>query len=86
MKLPCRYQTEGKKMDFTLNAGMEKENLSVYLQYQEHEIVAVFLIIQLALTEYISLETRETPGESSYHRHQVTVHILTAFLDLYDSL
>lgn len=33
MKLPRRYQTEGKKLDFTLDAGMEKENLSVYLQY-----------------------------------------------------
>ena len=46
-------------MDFTLDAGMEKENLSVYLQYQEHETVAVFLIIQMGLTEDISLETRE---------------------------
>jgi len=31
-------------MDFVLGAGMEKENLAVYLQYLEHETVAVVLI------------------------------------------
>lgn len=72
MKLPHRYQTEGKKLDFTLDAGMEKENLSVYLQYQEHETVPVFLIIQMGLTEYISLETTArllVSHTSSYSTH-----------------
>lgn len=33
-----------KKMDFILDAGMERENLAVYLQYLEYETVAVVLI------------------------------------------
>lgn len=44
VKLHHRYQTEGKKEDFILDAGVEKENLAVYLQYLEHETVAVVLI------------------------------------------
>lgn len=46
-------------MDFILAADMEKQNLAVYLQCLEHETVAVVLITQMGLTEYVSLETAE---------------------------